>query len=260
MRLKDAFRGSFIDPTLLRCLALGQLLSMCIAATGVFSELLARQVCTRFVQQPQHPSTQGVNTPTTQSAVNYALLSVVYGLYLLWRRRWSTSSTIHYTPVPTDPEEPHHPPAPPPLLTQPVLIYALLALLDVEGNYLLVCAFQFTSLTSVTLLDCFTIPVVMALSAVVLGRRYGRGHMAGALLCVAGIALLVATDPAAGAAGYKAPLLGDVLVLLGACLYAVGNVAQEKLLGACHCAVWRRTLWTYFVDLQLSHSGVDGAV
>lgn len=221
MRLKDAFRSSLIDPKLLRCLALGQLLSICIAATGAFSELLARE---------------GVNTPTTQSAVNYALLSAVYGVYLLWRRRWSTTSGVRYTALSTA-DDPSPPPPPdddqPPstILTQPVVIYALLALLDVEGNYLLVCAFQFTSLTSVTLLDCFTIPVVMALSAVMLGRRYGRGHVAGALLCVAGIALLVATDPAAGAAGYKAPLLGDMLVLLGACLYAVGNVAQEKLLG-----------------------------
>lgn len=157
----------------------------------------------------------------------------------MWRRRWSIQqSGIRYTQVSTDDDQHHadnfasNPQQQASILTQPLLVYALLALLDVEGNYLLVCAFQFTSLTSVTLLDCFTIPVVMALSAAVLNRRYGRGHVAGATLCVAGIALLVATDPAAGASGYKAPLVGDMLVLLGACLYAVGNVAQEKLLGA----------------------------
>ena len=36
--------------------------------------------------------------------------------------------------------------------------YAALALLDVEGNYLVVLAFRFTSVTSITLLDCFSIP------------------------------------------------------------------------------------------------------
>lgn len=123
------------------------------------------------------------------------------------------------------------PPHRPPILTQPIFIYALLALLDVEGNCLLVLAYQYTSLTSVTLLDCFTIPAVMVLSILVLKTRYSWGHVGGAVLCVAGITLLVVTDPAAGAAGYTAPIMGDVLVLLGACLYAVGNVAQEKLLG-----------------------------
>ena len=33
-----------------------------------------------------------------------------------------------------------------------------LALLDVEATYLVVLAYRFTSLTSVTLLDCTTIP------------------------------------------------------------------------------------------------------
>jgi solute carrier family 35 protein F1/2 len=42
-----------------------------------------------------------------------------------------------------------------------------LAVLDVEGNYLVTKAYQFTSITSVTLLDSMTIPAVMVLSWVV---------------------------------------------------------------------------------------------
>ncbi len=36
--------------------------------------------------------------------------------------------------------------------------YFVVALCDVEGNYLLVMAYQYTTITSVQLLDCFTIP------------------------------------------------------------------------------------------------------
>jgi hypothetical protein len=98
---------------------------------------------------------------------------------------------------------------------------------------------------SVTLLDCFTIPMVLLLSAALLAAAYRRGHYAGAGICVAGLALLVATDRGSGGdggdnggsgggSGYSGssnPLLGDGLVLLGATLYAVCNVLQEWLLG-----------------------------
>jgi len=91
-------------------------------------------------------------------------------------------------------------------------------------------AYQFTSLTSVTLLDCFTIPAVIALSFFVLGARYRRQHYAAAALCVLGLALLVATDERSSTAG-AAPLLGDALVVAGALLYSVSNVTQELFLG-----------------------------
>lgn len=84
-----------------------------------------------------------------------------------------------------------------------------------------------------TLLDSFTIPMVVALSAGLLGATYRRGHYAGAGLCLAGLLLLVLTDRSGGGGGGGAPnpLLGDALVLLGATLYALCNVLQELLLG-----------------------------
>ena len=36
--------------------------------------------------------------------------------------------------------------------------YALAACCDLEANYLIICAFNYTTFTSVALLDCFTIP------------------------------------------------------------------------------------------------------
>ena len=62
-------------------------------------------------------------------------------------------------------------------LTNPVLAYLVLAVLDVEGNYLVTLAYQYTSVTSVTLLDSATIPFVMVLSAIVF--RWGRREWAG---------------------------------------------------------------------------------
>lgn len=45
-----------------------------------------------------------------------------------------------------------------------------------------------------------------------------------------GLVLLVASDHHDPQARAPRPLLGDALVLLGASLYAVSNVSQEKLL------------------------------
>lgn len=53
----------------------------------------------------------------------------------------------------------------------PAWKYALLALADVEGNFLVVSAYQYTSIASVMLLDCFAIPVVMLLSALFLNAK-----------------------------------------------------------------------------------------
>ncbi len=74
---------------------------------------------------------QGVSLPTTQSALNYGLLGLVYGCWLLQRKGGLRAALWQY---------------------------ALLAFLDVEGNFCLVLAYRYTSITSVTLLDSLTIP------------------------------------------------------------------------------------------------------
>lgn len=101
-----------------------------------------------------------------------------------------------------------------------------------EGNYCVTKAFQYTSITSVTLLDCLTVPAVMALAYWAFRARYRPGHLAGAALCLGGVAVLVLADSRSRAGG-RDPLRGDLLVVLGALLYAVSNVAQERLLADC---------------------------
>ncbi len=58
---------------------------------------------------------QGINAPTFQNFINYCLLAVTFGSVLLYRRR------------------PLH---------QKLRVYALVALLDVEANYLVTKAYQ----------------------------------------------------------------------------------------------------------------------
>lgn len=107
-------------------------------------------------------------------------------------------------------------------------------------------AFRWTSITSVTLLDSFSIPVAVALSALALGAKYRGLHYAGSAVCVAGLAVLLLGDrtgagsgggngvaggtgpDGGGGGGSWRPALGDCLVLLGASLYAAANVAQAR--------------------------------
>eukprot|EP01025_Chloroclados_australasicus_P025474 TRINITY_DN25456_c0_g2_i1.p1 TRINITY_DN25456_c0_g2~~TRINITY_DN25456_c0_g2_i1.p1 ORF type:complete len:452 (+),score=30.48 TRINITY_DN25456_c0_g2_i1:90-1358(+) len=145
---------------------------------------------------------QGINIPTTQSFFNYLFLSITFGIWRIKSR------------APLPPRWP---------------LYALVSLLDVEGNFLLVKAYQYTSITSVTLLDCFSLPCVMILSYFVLQARYRLGHVVGGCLCVAGLALLIVMDHHEEAASSN-PLLGDMLVIAGATVYGICNVTQERLL------------------------------
>eukprot|EP00613_Pedinella_sp_CCMP2098_P029135 CAMPEP_0171738888 /NCGR_PEP_ID=MMETSP0991-20121206/33884_1 /TAXON_ID=483369 /ORGANISM="non described non described, Strain CCMP2098" /LENGTH=426 /DNA_ID=CAMNT_0012336357 /DNA_START=137 /DNA_END=1417 /DNA_ORIENTATION=+ len=109
--------------------------------------------------------------------------------------------------------------------------YALLSVVDVEANVLCVWAYQYTSITSAMILDCFTIPCVMALSCALLGARYEMAHFAGAALCFVGVAFIVTSDVLEGEGGdedYPNAWMGDIMCVGGAFLYAVSNVVQER--------------------------------
>jgi len=132
--------------------------------------------------------------------------------------------------------------------------YVLLALIDVEANFLVVKSYEYTTYAMVTILDCFATPCVVILSFFILKTRYRPVHIIGVLLCLGGIAALVATEisyfeggggggevnttgggeggeggeGSHGIAGPQ-PALGCSLCLAGAFLYAVSNVGQEKM-------------------------------
>ncbi|KAJ3683171.1 hypothetical protein LUZ60_013398 [Juncus effusus] len=167
-------------------LVLGQVVSLLVTSTGLFSSDLSRR---------------GIDAPTSQSLLNYLLLSIIYGGIILYR--WRPLQIKWY-------------------------YYLLLGFVDVEANYLVVKAYQYTSMTSVMLLDCWTIPCVIFLTAIFLKTRYQIGKLVGVAICVAGLVLVVFSDVHAGdRAGGRSPVKGDVLVIAGSTLYAISNVSEE---------------------------------
>ncbi|KAG4156744.1 hypothetical protein ERO13_D02G015900v2 [Gossypium hirsutum] len=169
-------------------LGLGQFLSLLITSTGFSSSELAKR---------------GINAPTSQSFLNYVLLSVVYGSVMLYRRQ-ALKAKWYY--------------------------YVILGLVDVEANYLVVKAYQYTSITSVMLLDCWSIPSVMLLTYIFLKTNYRYRKIAGVIVCVAGLVMVVFSDVHAGdRSGGSNPRKGDLLVIAGATLYAISNVSEEFL-------------------------------
>ncbi|XP_074536105.1 solute carrier family 35 member F2-like [Halichoeres trimaculatus] len=179
---------------LARTLAMGQGLAALICGTAVSSQYLA--------------TNYHVNTPMLQSVVNYTLLCVTYTTMLLCRTGDENILQI---------------------LKRRWWKYLLLGLVDVEANYVVVKAYQYTTLTSVQMLDCFVVPVLMILSRWVLKTRYRPVHYVGVCICILGVGAMVGADLLSGRdqGSTSNILLGDGLVLLSATLYAVSNVCQE---------------------------------
>ncbi|XP_037604293.1 solute carrier family 35 member F2-like [Sebastes umbrosus] len=178
---------------LLKTILMGQLLSLLICGTAVSCQYLANA---------------GVETPMLQSFLNYALLLLVYTTILITRKGDRNILQI---------------------LKTKWWKYLVMGLADVEANYAVVKAYQFTTLTSIQLLDCFVIPVLMVLSWFFLKTRYRLVHFVAVTVCLLGVGAMVGADILAGRdqGSTRDVVLGDGLVLLSAVLYAVSNVCQE---------------------------------
>ncbi|KAF9125227.1 hypothetical protein BGW39_007550 [Mortierella sp. 14UC] len=180
----------------LTILLLSQLLSLCITATTIFTTKLA---------QAEKP----VSIPTTQSFLNYLVLGVVYTSVTIWKKGWRGWIEI---------------------MRRRAFYYMLFAIIDVEGNYFVVKAYNYTSLLSAMLLDAWTIPCVVLLSVFFLKMRFIRCHYLGVFLAMAGMGFLIWSDMEAGKDFPGSDYVkGDLFCLLGATLYAVSNVYQEFL-------------------------------
>ncbi|XP_069747358.1 solute carrier family 35 member F2-like [Narcine bancroftii] len=179
---------------LLKILLLGQGLSMLLCGTAISSQYLADEFA--------------VNTPVLQSFINYLLLFMVYTGILTFRQ--GNGNLVQ-------------------ILKAKWWKYLLLGIIDVEANYMVVKAYQYTTLTSVQLLDCFVIPVVMLLSRFILHSRYKAIHFVAVIMCLLGVGIMVCAD----VLGEKHQgvginmLFGDLLVLGGATLYGISNVSEE---------------------------------
>ncbi|XP_021655810.2 uncharacterized protein LOC110646620 isoform X2 [Hevea brasiliensis] len=142
----------------------------------------------------------GVDAPITQSIFNYFALALVYASILLYKRQKIQLSWYWYL---------------------------LLGFVDVQGNYLVNKAYQYSSLTSVTLLDCFTVAWAIVLTWFFLGTRYSIWQLFGAAICVLGLGLVLLSDAGVGGEGGSKPLLGDSLVIAGTLFFAFSNVGEE---------------------------------
>lgn len=108
--------------------------------------------------------------------------------------------------------------------------YLMLGLVDVEANFLVVKAYQYTSLTSVMLLDCWAIPCVVFLTWMFLNTKYSWRQFVGIAICVGGLVAVIFSDVHADdRAKGPSPVKGDLLVVAGSMLYAVSNVTEEFL-------------------------------
>ncbi|MBN3309546.1 S35F2 protein, partial [Amia calva] len=179
---------------LLKTIALGQGLSVLICGTAVSSQYLT--------------DVFKVYTPMLQSFIHYALLLLTYTSMLAFRKGNENLLQI---------------------LKAKWWKYMLLGIIDVEANYMVVKAYQFTTITSIQLLDCFIIPVLMGLSWFFLKTRFRIVHYVAVFVCLLGVGAMVGADVLAGRdlGSTQDILLGDCLVLIGAFLYAVSNVCQE---------------------------------
>ncbi|KAH0874137.1 hypothetical protein HID58_071499 [Brassica napus] len=127
----------------------------------------------------------------------YVLLAIVYGSIMLYRSSVIKAKWYYYF---------------------------LLALVDVERNFLVVKAFQNTSMTSVMLLDCWAIPCVLVLTWVFLKTRYSLMKISGVVVCILGVVMVVFSDVHVGdRSGGRDPVKGDFLVIAAATLYAISN-------------------------------------
>ncbi|KAG8068495.1 hypothetical protein GUJ93_ZPchr0005g15289 [Zizania palustris] len=144
----------------------------------------------------------GADAPLTQSFFSYLLLALVYGAILLHRQQ---------------------------KLLIPWYWYLALVFIDVQGNCLAIKAYHYSYITSVNLLDCWTIPWVMILTRFALGTRYSLWQFVGAGTCMAGLALVLLSDSNYSDvqdAG-KMPLLGDALIIAATFCFAFSNVGEE---------------------------------
>jgi len=176
-------------------LLITQLLSICIAGTAISSTYLAQEY--------------NVDCPGLQSTLTYALIALIYlPLYAFKGPK----------PLPE-------------LIKETWWQYAILGLIDYEANYCVVMAYQHTSVTSVQMLDSSTIIFVLILSYFILKRRFTYLHLFFVLLVFIGLGLMIWSDVrSSGQIGAK--WLGCVLVIVGCMMYAISNVALEKIVNS----------------------------
>ncbi|KAH8924285.1 DUF914-domain-containing protein [Atractiella rhizophila] len=172
----------------------GQYLSLAIVATNVETTQLG---------------IWGWALPTTQTFFLYCLLNVVYTPTTIYKYGWKGYWEM---------------------LKKDGWKYFILAVFDVEGNYSVVKAYQYTDLLSCELLNLFATPVCMVVTFFLLKARFHWTQLLGVLICIGGLGMLVASDFLSHK-NWQATqkVKGDLIMLVGATCYGISNGLEEFL-------------------------------
>ncbi|OJJ45869.1 hypothetical protein ASPZODRAFT_538202 [Penicilliopsis zonata CBS 506.65] len=173
-------------------LILGQVLALANISSSTFTTLL---------------DDEGTVIPAFQTFFNYVLLNIVYTSFTIYKygfKGWAR------------------------LVWRDGWRYIILAFFDVEGNYFVVLAYDYTTLLSAELFGLWTIVVVVTISLVLLKVRYHLTQYIGIFIACAGLGLLIASDYLRGA-DYSGSnrLKGDLFALLGDTMYGFSNCYEE---------------------------------
>ncbi|KAJ5148645.1 solute carrier family 35 member [Penicillium atrosanguineum] len=180
-------------------LILGQLLAIANTSTSTFTTLLGEE---------------GWAIPTFQTLLNYVVLTCIFTPYTIYRYGFKGWLRFNSKLAP--------------LTLSPDII---LAFCDVEGNYFIVLAYQYTTMLSAQLINFWAIVVVVIISFLFLKVRYHITQIAGIAVCIGGMGVLIASDHITGTNGGDISsgnqLKGDLFALLGASFYGLTNTAEE---------------------------------
>ena len=118
----------------------------------------------------------------------------------------------------------------------PVKYFLLWSICDVHANMLTTWAYEFTTITSVSLLTDFAIPSAFILSVCFLKIRYFKNHYLGLILCISGMSCSVYNDffvkkeDSGSKDSTNKILIGDLMAIVAAFGYALSGVFIQHLL------------------------------
>ena len=106
--------------------------------------------------------------------------------------------------------------------------YIIVAIIDAEANFLVVKAYEYTTILSIMLCDVMSIPAVVLISIIFLHTKFQWKHYLAVLLCLVGVALMIYLDFNKSQEGTHR-VIGDLMAIGAALLYAISNICQEAL-------------------------------
>jgi len=144
--------------------------------------------------------------------------------------------------------------------------YCILAASDVEGNFLVVKAYQYTDLLSCMLLDAWAIPICLFFSWIYMKPKYHWTQILGVLICIGGLGMLVVSDQITKKSWVAVSRgKGDAFMIAGATLYGFTNATEEFFVrqSPLYEVVGQLGMWGFLISgiqaAALEHNGMKTA-